>query len=303
MKVSGFSMVRNALLLDYPVVEAIRSILPICDEFVIAVGECDDETPEAIRAIGDPKVRVLESHWDPTDFVHGRINAVQTNVALDACSGDWCFYVQADEVVHEDDLPTIRGAMERYLDDPRVEGLLFDYLHFWGSYETYQKARNWYRREVRVIRGGIGIRSWKSAQGFRRDGQKLRVRPSGGRIFHYGWVRHPSLMKRKTIALDRLHHDEEWVEDRHPDPEEPFRYGPLRHLARYEGTHPTVMRERIARKDWQAEDWGGGNTQHEHNRLSTRLLTWFEDRILGFRLGEYKNYVMIRGRDARRSKA
>jgi hypothetical protein len=183
--------------------------------------------------------------------------------------------------------------MERYLDDHRVEGLLFDYLHFWGSYETYQRARNWYRREVRVIRGGTGIRSWKSAQGFRLDGRKLRVRPSGGRIFHYGWVRHPRLMKKKTIALDRLHHDEEWVQRRHPDFEEPFRYGTLRHLARFQGTHPAVMRQRIASKDWRAEDWGEDRADHEHNRLSTRFLSWLEDRVLRFRIGEYKNYVVI----------
>ncbi|MBD3336926.1 MAG: glycosyltransferase [Candidatus Eisenbacteria bacterium] len=293
MRISGFSMVRNALLLDYPIVESIRSILPICDEFVIAIGKGDDGTPDAVRGIGDPKVRIIETEWDPSHFVHGKINAVQTNMALDACTGDWCFYLQADEVVHEEDLPIIQDAMKRNLDDARVEGLLFDYLHFWGSYETYQTARNWYRREVRVVRGGIGVRSWKSAQGFRIDGRKLRVRHSGGRIFHYGWVRHPHRMRRKTIALDRLHHEENWVRERHPDPEEPFRYGTLKHLARYRGTHPAVMRERIAAKDWKAEDWGADDPGHEHNRLGTRLLTWVENKILRTRLGEYRNYVLL----------
>jgi len=299
-------MVRNALSLDYPVVESIRSILPICDEFVIAVGDGDDGTLEAIRAIGDPKLRVLETRWDPADFVHGRVNAVQTDIALDACAGDWCFYLQADEVVHEADLAMIRRSMESYHGDERVEGLLFDYLHFWGSYETYHRARNWYRREVRVIRGSIGIRSWKSAQGFRKDGRKLRVRPSGGRIFHYGWVRHPDLMKKKTIALDRLHHDEAWVSRRHPDRREPFRYGTLRHLARFNGTHPDVMKDRIAAKSWTPENGGAGG--HEHNKLSTRCLTWIEDRVLRFRVGEYKNYVLLgsggagsRGETSRRS--
>ncbi|MBU1950083.1 MAG: hypothetical protein KJ927_15320, partial [Candidatus Eisenbacteria bacterium] len=96
-------MVRNALLLDYPIVEAICSILPLCDEFVIAVGKGEDGTLEAIRGIGDPKIRIIETEWDSAHFVHGKINAVQSNIALDACTGDWCFYIQADEVVHEAD--------------------------------------------------------------------------------------------------------------------------------------------------------------------------------------------------------
>ncbi len=175
MKISGFTFVRDALRLDYPIVEAVTSILPICDEFWVALGRSDDGTGEAIRGIGDPKIHIIESDWDPKYFVHGAINAQQTNAALSRCTGDWCFYVQADEVVHERYLPVIRSAMERFLDHPQVEGLLFDYLHFWGSYETYQKAHGWYRREVRVIRNGLGIESWKSAQGFRRQGQKIHV--------------------------------------------------------------------------------------------------------------------------------
>lgn len=286
-------MVRNALLLDYPIVEAICSILPLCDEFVIAVGKGEDGTLEAIRGIGDPKIRIIETEWDSAHFVHGKINAVQSNIALDACTGDWCFYIQADEVVHEADHPMIREAMERYLDDPRVEGLLFDYLHFWGDYDRYHTARNWYRREVRVIRGGIGIRSWKSAQGFRKDEKKIHVKHCKARIFHYGWVRHPSFMKKKTIALDRLHHDESWVKDRHPDPKEAFRYGTLQHLAKFRGTHPKVMSERIALKDWNSDDWGTDDAGHEHNRLSTRILTWVENKIFHTRFGEYKNYRLL----------
>ena len=222
MKISGFSFVRDALRLDYPIVEAITSILPICDEFFVAVGKSTDGTLEAIRAIGDEKIKVIETVWDPRYFVHGAINALQTNVALSHCTGDWCFYLQADEVVHEKYLPVIREAMARYLPHPQVEGLLFDYLHFWGSYETYQKAHGWYRHEVRVIRNGLGITSWKSAQGFRQKGEKLRVMHSGGTIYHYGWVRHPRLMKSKQKALDSLHHDAQWVSQHHPHAEAEF---------------------------------------------------------------------------------
>jgi len=185
MRVSGFSFVRDAAKLDYPIVEAITSILPLCDEFWVTVGQSQDGTLEAIGSIGDPKVKIVETIWDPKYFVHGAINAQQTNLALSRCSGDWCFYVQADEVVHEKYLDVIHRAMERYLAHPQVEGLLFDYLHFWGSYQTYQKAHGWYRREVRVVRNGLGITSWKSAQGFRREGQKLRGRQKEARRCHF----------------------------------------------------------------------------------------------------------------------
>lgn len=287
-------MVRDAVRLRYPIAEAIRSILPLCDEFVVAVGEGQDGTLERIQAIGDPKIKILHSQWDPAHFVHGAINAVQTNLALDACRGDWAFYLQADEVVHEDDLPRIRAAMERHLDNPAVEGLLFDYLHFWGDFDRYHWTRNWYRHEVRVVRNDPAIRSWKSAQGFRKDGRKLQVVPSGGRIFHYGWVRPPEVMKRKQMALDRLHHPEEWVQKRHPEPEVPFDYGPLEHLRRFEGTHPAVMKEWIMSKDWSAGDYRREGTLHEHNRRSVRLLSWIENSILHARIGEYRNYVLHR---------
>jgi hypothetical protein len=44
MKVAGFTFIRNAVKNDYPVVEAITSILSICDEFVVALGNSDDGT-------------------------------------------------------------------------------------------------------------------------------------------------------------------------------------------------------------------------------------------------------------------
>ncbi|MEZ4651376.1 MAG: glycosyltransferase, partial [Candidatus Eisenbacteria bacterium] len=177
MKISGFSFVRNAVRLAYPIAEAIRSALPLVDEFVVTVGESDDGTVDVIKSIGDPKVRIIETEWNPDHFVHGHINAVQTNLAMDACSGDWGVYLQADEVFHEADLPKIRRAMEEHLDDPRVEGLLFDYLHFWGDFDHFHWTRNWYRHEVRAVRMEPSIRSWKSAQGFRKDERKLTVKP------------------------------------------------------------------------------------------------------------------------------
>jgi len=297
LRVSGFSFVRDAVKLDYPVVEAISSILPICDEFVVSVGKCEDGTAELIESIDTDKIRILHTEWDPGLFVRGAINAQQTNLALDECTGDWAFYVQADEVLHEKFLPVVRESMERNLNRPEVEGLLFNYVHFWGSYETYHTAHNWYGREVRVVRNGIGVRSWKSAQSFRRNGEKLKVVHSGADMYHYGWVRHPKVMKTKQKALDSLHHDSEWVRRKHPEGAgAELDYGDLRKLARFEGTHPAVMAERIANKDWTVPIEGKGvkRAKHKHETLRVRLLSFIENKVLKRKVGEGANYILIR---------
>jgi len=293
MRVSGFSFVKNAVKLYYPVAEAIRSALPLVDEFVIACGDSDDGTTDLIRSIGDPKIKVIETVWDPAHFVHGAVNAVQSNIALDACTGDWCFYLQADEVLHEKYVPVLRERMERYLDTPEVEGLLFDYVHFYASYELYQVAHNWYVKEIRIVRNGIGVRSWESAQGFRIDGRKLRVVPAHAEIFHYGWVRPPARMMKKQIALSSVHHDQEWVKNRYPDAAKDFDYGSLKTCRKFRGTHPEVMRERIADMSWTAVPGSPNTRDHKHDRLSVRLLTFLENRILHRKVGEYRNYVLI----------
>src|SRR5437870_12445234 len=134
MKVSGFTFCRNAVLYDYPVVESIRSILPIVDEFIVNVGRCEDGTLELIRSIGEPKIRIVESVWDETLRKDGLIYSQQTNIALSHCTGDWAFYLQADEVIHEDDQSNIIAAIQRYYRVPEMKGLLFRYLHFVGDY-------------------------------------------------------------------------------------------------------------------------------------------------------------------------
>jgi glycosyltransferase involved in cell wall biosynthesis len=295
MRVSGFTFVRDAVRLDFPVREAITSILPICDEFVVNVGRSDDGTLELVRGIGSPKLVVFESTWDPALFVRGAINARQTNLALDRCTGDWCFYLQADEVVHEADHERIVRSMEQALPRREVEGLLFRYYHFWGDYDRYHTSHGWYDRDIRIVRNGVGIRSWKSAQSFRLSDRKLRVVDCGAYIYHYGWVRHPAVMKRKQIALDSLHHGRAWVESKHPEPEEPFDYGPLDRLGRFRGSHPAVMRERIASKSWDAHQFRRSDREkHKHERLGVRVLSWLENRIVGRRIGGYSNWVLIR---------
>jgi glycosyltransferase involved in cell wall biosynthesis len=292
MKISGFTFVRNARDLYYPVVEAISSILPICDEFVVAAGDSTDGTTELLRGINDPKVKIIETTWDPARFVHGASNADQTNIALDACSGDWAFYLQADEVVHEKHLPGLVARMRECLDDRRVEGLVLDYVHFYGDYDHYQTAHGWYRREVRIVRNGVGVRSWKSAQGFRIDGRKLAVKLANAEIYHYGWVRPPQVMTRKDFALSTVHAGVAEAQAAFPNLDVAFDYGRLWGRARFTGTHPRVMAQRIAEMNWEVKPTR--SSRHRQDKIGNRVLSFIENRVLGFRLGEHRNYVLLR---------
>lgn len=294
MQVSGFSFVRNGIKLGYPVTEAIRSILPICDEFIIAVGKSEDDTLEQIKAIGDSKIRIIETEWDKNMFVRGQINSFQTNIALKECIGDWCFYIQADEVMHEKFLPLIEAEMKKFLHDDGVQGLLFDYLHFWGSYDYYQDSRRWYRHEIRIIKNNLGIESWESAQGFRRIGRKVRVAKIDADIYHYGWVRPPKVMKEKQIAFQSLRHDEAWLQKTFADTPEEFDYGDPKYLAKFEETHPEVMTERIKELNWDISK--GKYAGNPHEKLFSRIRSYFEDKVIHYRIGEYKNYILLKNK-------
>jgi len=296
-QISGFTFVRDAVKLDYPVSQSIRSILPIVSEFIVNLGDCSDNTQEVIEAIGDPKIRIIHTPWNPERFVRGATNADQTNIALDHCEGEWCFYLQADEVVHENDHSMVLKAIADCDSRPEVDGLLFGYHHFWGDYSRVHRSHCWYSHDIRVIRSGRGIRSWKSAQSFRKEhGRgKLSVVPCGAFIYHYGWVRHPMVMRRKQKALDRLHHNSEWVTRRHGNTETPWDYGPLSKVPLFNGTHPEVMHGRIASKNWKAEDFSNPSRppKHEHLQLSMRLHTWLEC-LIGMKIGGYKNWKLVR---------
>jgi len=157
LKVCGFSFVKNGVKFDYPVVEAITSILPLCDHFVVAVGDCEDGTLELIKSIGSEKIQIINTVWDPALKEKGRVLASETNKAFDAIPAeyDWCFYIQGDEVVHEKYLPVIRTAMEENLSNKAVDGLILHYSHFYGTYDYLADSRRWYRSEIRIIRNSL----------------------------------------------------------------------------------------------------------------------------------------------------
>jgi len=290
MFVSGFTIARNVVKGDYPIKEAVYSVLPLCDEMIIAVGQSEDNTLEYIRSFDSPKIRIIETVWDDTLREGGKVLAVETNKAMDALNpaADWCFYIQADECLHETYIETVRSAMNRFVDDKKVEGLLFDYVHFYGSYDYVADSRNWYRREIRVVRNIPGITSYKDAQGFRMNHRKLNVRSAGGAIFHYGWVKHPKQQLEKLKQARKFWHSDEFLEKEYANAEA-FDFTMVDSLQKFEGTHPLVMQERIRQKNWEFEY----DISIKNLSLKKRFLYWIE-KLSGWRVGENKNYKVIK---------
>lgn len=291
MKVSGFTFIRNAVNNDYPITEAIQSILPLCDEFVVAVGRSDDDTLSLIKQIDSPKIKIIETVWDEAAKEGGRAFALETDKAYAAISKDtdWAFYIQGDEAVHEQYLPVIRKAMEDYLHDENVEGLLFKYLHFYGSYDYVASSRRWYRNEIRVLKFREGIHSYKDAQGFRKNNRKIRVKPVDAYVYHYGWVKPPKGLGNKVRNFNQFYTDESWAKEEIPQNHE-FEYGNADRLIKFMGTHPAVMNKRIEAMNWKFSF----DPTELQNKMSfrRRFLQKLED-LTGWRLGEYKNFHKI----------
>jgi hypothetical protein len=289
MKISGFTIIKNAIKNDYPVVEAITSILPIVDEMVVSIGESEDDTEQLIRSIGSSKIKIVHSFWDPAIRKGGEILAIETNKAFEqiAPDSDWAFYIQADEAVHEQYHPSIIQAARKYLHDRKVQGLLFRYLHFYGSYDYVGDSRRWYDKEVRMIRNDKSIQSFRDAQGFRSNGDKIKVKLIDAYIYHYGWVKDPVQMKQKMYNAGKLWHSDEQMEA-FLRSGEAFDFNEFDSLAKFTGTHPVVMRQRIERKNWKLEL----DIRKKKLSLKNRLLQWYEKKS-GKRLFSFTNYRII----------
>lgn len=296
MKVSGFTFIRNAITNDYPVVEAITSILPLCDEFIVALGKSDDGTAELIRSISTDKIRIVDTIWDESMKEGGQVFAMETDKAFAAIAPDsnWAFYIQGDEVVHEKYHQVIRAEMESNLNRPEIEGLLFKYLHFYGSYDYCGSSRRWYRREIRLLKNIQGIQSYRDAQGFRLNGRKIKVKLIDAYIYHYGWAKPSQGLKNKVRNFNKFYHDEDWINQHMPETFE-FDYSNADRLIKFTGTHPEVMHRRVKHTNW---DINLNEVSKNKMNFRRRLLQKIED-ITGWRIGEYKNYTIIRKYDSR----
>lgn len=290
MKVAGFSFIKDAILYDYPVVEAIQSILPLCDKVYVAVGKSTDDTLELIRSIHPEKIIILETVWDETLREGGRVLALETDKAFAAIpvDMDWCIYIQGDEVIHEKYHEEIIQSMRKYLDDKRVDGLLFNYLHFYASYDFVIASSNFYKKEIRVIRNDKSIFSYRDAQGFRKKpDDKLSVKPVEAYVYHYGWVKQPKAMQAKQLNFNKYWHDDDWVEQ-HVEAVEEFDYGKVTALDRFTGTHPAVIQKRISKMNWQFSF----DPSKRRTTMKDHFKKWMYT-LFGVDMN-YKNYLILK---------
>lgn len=290
MKISGFTIIRNAIINDYPAVEAITSILPVVDEMVVAVGKSDDDTLGLIRGIGSGKIRIVETEWDLSQLQGGRVMAIETDKAFQSIApdSDWGFYIQCDEVVHEQYHGAIRKACEQYLHDKQVLGLVFGYLHFYGTYDYVGDSRRWYNREIRIIRNDHRIHSFKDAQGFRMGiKDRLPSKLIDAQVYHYGWVKSPEKMDRKlrTLSKNWMGKSMKAALDAR---ESVFNYDDFDSLAKFSGTHPEVMQQRIAAKNWQVDI----DISRKRFSMKKRIMYWLE-KLTGKRFFAFRNYRFI----------
>ena len=305
MKISAFTMCRNADKLYYPIKESILSALPLVDEFVVAIGKSDDDdrTLEIIKSIDSDKIKIIETEWDMNVFPNGTVHAQQTDVAKSHCLGNWLLYLQADEVLHEQDHQEIKAACEKHLMDLNIEGFLLQYHHFWGDYNHVVRSHGWYNEEIRIIRNIPEIHSWQSAQSFRHitdfDGKsyrakentrKLKVKKLNAAIYHYGWVRPPQIMTAKMNEMDKNH------SHKLTQYQNEFDFGDMGKLSQFYASHPKVMGERMNMLNWSEDlNFSGRPLERtfkfKHERLRYRMLSWIENHLFsGKQIFRYKNF-------------
>ena len=256
---------------------------------IVSVGDSDDDTELLIRSIASEKIKIVHSVWDPAIKTGGSILAVETNKAFEyiAPDSDWAFYIQGDEVVHEKYHAVIRAAAEKYKDDKAVDGLLFNYVHFYGTYDYVGDSRRWYHKEVRIIRNDKTISSYKDAQGFRKQGKKIGVKQIDAFIYHYGWVKSPQQMLQKQKNTVEFWSDQqEW--NSIIQSQQVFDFSDFDSLEKFSGTHPSVMHQRVKEKNWQVEL----DVSQKKFSFKEKVLYWFEKKT-GMRLFDFRNYRII----------
>ncbi len=270
--------------------EAINSILPICDAFYVGVGKSDDETRKLIESINSDKIRIIDTVWDDNLREGGLVLSAETNKVFDAIPRefDWCFYIQSDECVHEEDHEKIKESLTAFSTDKNTDGLLFNYKHFYGQYNYIGAGRRWYAHEIRIIKNNKAIRSYKDAQGFRfKDNSKLKVKKINASVYHYGWVKPPKAQQAKQENFHKMWHNDEWMKNNIPAVVD-FDYNTIDLLEEFKGTHPKVMLSRITKADWRfIYDPAKAKLSFKYRFL------FFIEKLTGWRVGENKNYTEV----------
>lgn len=295
--ISGFLYVRNGIEYGYPFLEAIQSVLSICDEFIVVIGDSTDGTREAVESLKSSKIKIIDTVWDMNLRTGGKIFAQQSNIGIDAIKGKWGLHIQADEIVHEDDVYKIKSAIDKFNDNSDVEGFLLPFLNFWGGYNYIRTSRKVHRNEIRVFRNNKIIRSYKDSQGFRiyssiaaykngEKGKKLKVIKIDTPVFHYSYVRPPKLMAKKGAIFSSFYNPNADLENLE---QVEMSYEKIDLLEEFKGNHPYLMEKWVKSQNWEFHY----DKSNSIMPLKYKILHAIEN-ITGYRLFEYKNYKLLR---------
>jgi len=246
MKISGFTFIKNGEILGYPFVQSIKSVLPIVDEFVINIGESEDNTLALIQEINSPKIKIIQSVWNEKMHNRGFVYAQQKMIAQFQCSGDWAFYIEADEVYHEKDLPIIKQAMLDNLDNKKVEGLAVNFHHFYGNTSSVLNSPAWYRSELRIIKNSVRSYApdglfWVVLDKRNRVGRYPNAKQINAFCYHYGWVRSEEEMNLKSQKVQKYWGNTHTKID----------YSQIDNtiINKFNGSHPKIMRDFVSQSD------------------------------------------------------
>mgnify|MGYP001094710617 CR=1 FL=1 len=285
MKVSGYTFLKNAVVNGFPFEESIRSLLPIVDEYIVAVGDSMDGTVERVERIGDSKIKIVQTAWNENMCDRGFVYGQQKMIAQFQCTGDWAFYLEGDEVIHESDLENIYEAMRTHKDDKDVEALYFEFLHFYGT--PKQVGIGGYRKAPRIIRNSIRTVApdglfWVVLDK-NKSGRYPKARDANAKIYHYGHCRSIRAMNKKLELVGRY-----WGTS-HP---EFTGYGAISRfeIREFLGSHPGVMEQ------WLMEEAEHVFEFDDSYRLSfrdyrNRFRFWLED-LLGCEISK-KHYIRL----------
>jgi len=286
MKVSAFTFIKNGQILGYPFLQSVKSILSIVDEFVINVGESEDDTLNMIKSIKDKKIRIIESKWNDEMQNRGYVYGQQKMIAQFNCTGGWAFYIEGDEVYHEEDLEKIKKSMELYLNDSNVEALVFDFKHFYGNGNSVLNSPGWYRSEARIIKNSLRSYApdglfWLMLES-NKKGRYPRAKHTGVTCYHYGWARSEDHMNLKSSKVQKYWGGEPALIDYSQMDQEI--------IQEFHGTHPKIIKDWLPKEDqvYIASTSYKLTFKQKKHRLMIKLENYF-----GLELSK-KHYKLVR---------
>ena len=299
-KVSGFTICRNSQKLGYPYIESLLSLGPLCDEIIVTLDDTQDGTKEQLLQLQTQfkqqfkiELKIINSQWNMQNMKGGAELAVQTDIALNHCQHNIVFYLQSDEVLHEEDYPLIKKDLAKLAQHPKAQSLVFQWIHFYGDQHTIVQNRKWYRKEIRAFKKNSGLKSFKDAQSFRKPlGEKLVKLPaleSQAKVLHYGHMRHKELMAEKVNYFR-----EQWQEkDLSKIPADKVfkaQYG----IQKFKDSHPQIMKTYLSlQNETQPHAYEILYPKSFEMKNFRLFLSDLIERLTGHRIGEFKSYSKL----------